>query len=482
MSTPEATTPTRSVGSSSREVDWLGFAVTVLVGAVGGTLGASLAAESTGTYALLGALFGSFGFAALRGRRLDAGAGLIWGLGGGLFLWFLLASAGEASRLAGHASLSMIGDIRALIPELFACVLCIGAPVGVTLGMRGAAVRGRARFHVARAVVAGGSAGVASALIFSRWMYEGDFFPLIAGFGTVDSHVASVLLHIATACLIGCTFGVLFQNDVSNLGSSMGWGVAYAIFWWILGPMTVFPAAYGQRPDWSAGHASELFGPLVGYIFYGLILGVVYSGANTVWTRLFVDSDPLNRKREGPGLHLLQSLGWGSAAGFLGGLIALPLMIQTGVITKLAGLEGDTPLALGVLLHLMASTAIGASYGILFRGEATDGMSCSLWGCVLGLIAWYAGPLTLMPLLRTGQCDWRPEAAAALLPILVSHLLFGLITANVFSAFERSRRRASPIVRHPSVEDAVDETDMRPTAPLGLFVLGMGLLLPILLG
>jgi hypothetical protein len=157
-------------------------------------------------------------------------------------------------------------------------------------------------------------------------------------------------------------------------------------------------------------------------------------------------------------------------------------MIKTGVLGRLAGLEGSTPFALGIPLHLAVSTVIGASYGILFRGEAPDAISCSLWGSVLGLIVWYAGPLTLLPLLRTGECDWRPEAAAALLPLLVSHLLFGLVTANVFSAFERSRFKRWHLPRSPGAEEPAAEPTARPTAPLCLFVLGMGTLLPILLG
>jgi len=453
-----------------------------LVGAVGGVLGATLASGSQGTYAAAGAVLGLVGAAGLRGRTENAGAGLIWGLGGGFLLWIVIVSASAAPHLAAVNSQAMIGDVRVRIPDFIACVLCIGAPVGIALGIQGGMGPNSASLHWGRAFVAGGASGFAAALIFSRWMYEGDFFPLIAGFGTLGSHFTSVLLHFAVACVIGCTFGALFQNDVRNLGSSMGWGMAYAIFWWLLGPMTLFSFAFGRRPDWSASHAGELFGPLVGYVFYGLILGVVYSAVNTVWTRLFLDSDPLNRKREGPGIHVLLSLGWGATAGLVGGLVALPLMIQTGVITKLAGLEGGTPLALGILSHLAASTVIGASYGFLFRGEATDGVSCSLWGCVLGMIAWYVGPLTLLPLLRTGQCDWRPGAASALLPLLVSHLLFGVITANVFSAFERSRqKRYQPIV-HPRVEDLCGEPGTRPTAPLCLFVLGLGVLLPILLG
>jgi hypothetical protein len=462
--------------------DWRGGLMAALVGMAGGVLGATLAEGSQGAYAAAGAVLGLVGAAGLRGRTENAGAGLIWGLGGGFLLWVVIVSASATAHLAGVSSLAMIEDVRVRVPDFNACVLFIGAPVGIVLGIRSGMGPNAARLHWGRAIAAGGASGFAAALIFSRWMYEGDFFPLIAGLGNAGSHFTSVLLHFAVACVIGCTFGVLFQNDVRNLGSSMGWGTAYAIFWWLLGPMTVFSFASGQRPDWSASHAGELFGPLVGYIFYGLILGVVYSAVNTVWTRLFVDSDPLNRKREGPGIHVLLSLGWGAVAGLAGGLIALPLMIQTGVITKLAGLEGGMPLALGVLLHLVASTVIGASYGFLFLGEATDGVSCSLWGCVLGMIAWYVGPVTLLPLLRTGQCDWRPEAAAALLPLLVSHLLFGVITANVFSAFERSRQRRYQPIGHSGMEDLGGEPGARPTAPLCLFVLGLGVLLPILLG
>lgn len=479
---PSDTPPFQEAGSSPPAVDWQGVRMSVLVGAGGGALAASLAMETPAVHAIAGGLFGLALALGIRGRADSAGAGLIWGLGGGLLLWVALASAGADAHLAATASQTMIGAVQARFPELMASVLCIGAPVGITLGIRGGMGPNATPLHWGRAIAAGGAAGIASALIFSRWMYEGDFFPLIAGLGGSGSHLTSVLLHFAAACVIGCTFGMLFQNDVRNLGSSMGWGMAYAIFWWILGPMTVFPAVYGQRPDWSASHASELFGPLVGFIFYGLILGIVYSGANFIWARLFVDSDPLNRKREGPGIHFLQSLGWGCAAGLAGGLIALPLMIQTGVITKLAGLEEGTPLALGILLHLATSTAIGASYGILFRGESTDGVSCSLWGCVLGLIAWYAGPLTLLPLIRTGQCDWRPEAAAALLPLLVSHLLFGIITANIFSAFERRRFKRLQQVRHSLKEDLRAMPGARSASPLCLFVLGVGVLLPILLG
>jgi hypothetical protein len=337
-------------------------------------------------------------------------------------------------------------------------------------------------FHWRRAIVAGGAAGVVAALIFSRWMYEGDFYPLIVGFGTLSSHFGAIIFHFAVACAIGSTFGLLFQMDVRNLGSAMGWGVAYAMFWWFLAQLSLFPIAAGVRIDWSSEHASQLFGPMVGHILFGLILGIVYSGVDRIWARLFIDADPINRKREAPGVHLLLSLAWGSLAGFFGGLAALPLMIHTGVIAMLVGLDSGLSLVFGICLHLAVSTFIGASYGVLFRGETSNVVFGSLWGLLFGLIWWYAGSMTLLPLIRTGECDWRPEAAAVLFPSLIAHLLFGLVTANVFMVFERRHQRwllADP--RYAALENRRIRPVATPAPALCAFVVGIGVLLPILL-
>jgi len=398
-------------------------------------------------------------------------------------LWMVLPAVAAVTHAAGYSPNAMLGEARARFPGLVGCIVCIGAPVGLCLGTWGLLMYQAIQpFHWGRAITAGGMAGIVAALIFSRWMYEGDFYPLISGYGALSSHFGAVVFHFAVACLIGCTFGMLFQADVRNLGSAMGWGMAYAMLWWFLAQLTLFPIAARGHADWTEARASQLFGPMVGHILFGLILGVVYAGFDAVWTRLFVDADPINRKREGPGVRLLLSLGWGSAAGFSGGLVALPLMIQSGVLTKLAGLDSGLPAALGICVHLVLSTFIGATYGVLFRGETSNVVYGSLWGSVFGLIWWYAGPLTLLPLIRTGECDWRPEAAAALLPSLVGHLVFGLVTANVFLVFERSYTRwllTDP--RYAALEGRRTRPLVTPAPALGVFVLGLGVLLPILL-
>jgi thiol-disulfide isomerase/thioredoxin len=155
----------------------------------------------------------------------------------------------------------------------------------------------------------------AASLIFSRWMYVGDFFPLVAGL-ELHARSMSVVLQFLMALLIGSTFGLLFQHDVRSFGSSMGWGLGYGIFWWFLGQLTILPILGGSRLDWSADRAGQLFGSLVGHTLYGLILGVVYATVDRLWVRLMVESDPLNRVCESSGYRLLWAFNGGGGRAY----------------------------------------------------------------------------------------------------------------------------------------------------------------------
>src|SRR5579863_4874212 len=84
---------------------------------------------------------------------------------------------------------------------------------------------------------------------------------------------------------------------------------------------------------------------------------------------------------------------------------------------------------------------LGMSYGLLFRDEAPTAGWGFLWDSVFGTIWWYLGPMTLLPLLLTGECDWSNDAASQLLPSLLGHLVYGGVTAVAFFAFERRRMR-----------------------------------------
>lgn len=456
------------------------------IGAVGGALQGLLLPGSLAQSIVCGLLFGGAFALFFAKRTTSSGAGLIWGLAFAVLVWIVFP-AGLVPLLARTADPgAMLNDARERFPQLVSFLICLGMPVGLALGFW-AEFRGgvaNARFSWGRAIIAGGLAGTLGGLIFGHWVSSGDYFPLLAGYGTLNlSRVTIILLHFGMALLIGVTFGLLFQRDVRGYGSSMGWGLGYAIFWWFLGQLTLLPLAAHKPIDWSADQASFVFGSLVGHILYGLILGVAYATFDRFWVRLFIQSDPLNREVGGFGVHVLRSLGWGTFAGLVGGIVASPVLLATHALPKIVGLDTSLSGSRGLLLHLLVSAAIGMTYGLLFRNEASNFGLGIAWGWLFGLIWWFVGPMTILPLLLTGVCDWSTDAASALLPSLMGHLIYGATTAFVFLSMERRYIRVLLLDPRVAAREARKVRPVGTPAPaLWLFALALGVILPILLG
>ncbi|HEX8895196.1 MAG TPA: hypothetical protein VF783_17845 [Terriglobales bacterium] len=457
----------------------------IAVGLAGGALQSFALGIALTRSLLVGVVFGLAFAILLQSRARTAGAGLIWGLASAFLMWLVFpAGLGPLFSRRFH-SMAALGDAREQFPLLVGYLVCLGMPVGLVLGVHNSrrSSESESHFNWTRALVAGGLAGVFGGFIFDRWMSAGEFFPLLSGVSQLPSRGTSLVLQFLIAVLMGVIFGVLFQRDVRGYGSCMGWGIGYAILWWFLGPMTLLPIVSRTPLDWSSETGSAMFGPLVGHILYGLILGVSYATIDRAWIRLFIQSDPLNREPRGPGLRVLQSLGWGAIAGFAGGIVSSPIMLKTGVLTKVAGLDTSFSNWHGLLVHLLVSAAIGMSFGLLFRNESTNFNAGVAWGWLFGLIWWYLGPMTLLPLMLTGVCDWSTDAASALLPSLVGHLVFGAVTACVFLVLQNRYLRW--MLLDPRIA-AREKRRIRPlgtpAAALWFLVLGLGVLLPMLLG
>jgi hypothetical protein len=462
---------------------WFEPLVGLVLGALGGALQSVLLSTSMIRDVLYGALFGAIFGCFFARRAISLGAGLIWGIAAALLLW-IVVPAGIVPLSREEHSMAMMSHARSSFPQLVAYLVCLGMPVGVALGTWGEFhLRAKqTKFSWGRAIVAGGLAGTLAGFVFG-WVSSGNFLLLLAGYKELGSRNATVALHFTVAFIIGAIFGVLFQRDVRGYGSSMAWGLGYGIFWWFLGPLTLLPLIAGSPLDWSAEQGANLFGSLIGHILYGLMLGATYAAFDRLWLRLFVYSDPLNREPEGPGLRIIRSLEWGGIAGLVGGVVSSPLLLATGILPKIAGLGTSFTGVRGLLIHLLISALIGMSYGLLFRGEAPNFGLGVAWGWLFGLIWWYLGPLTLLPRLLKGVIDWRMGAISTLLPLLPGHLIYGATTAFVFLLFEhRFTQRLLLDPRQAAREQRRVRPVGTPAPAVWLFALGLGVLLPILLG
>ncbi len=168
------------------------------IGVLGGAVQSMLLATPVSTGIVYGASFGLlFGLFFSR-RATSPGAGLIWGVATALLLWIVLPAGILPLRHSGD-SLSMLNDARASFPQLVAFLICLGMPVGVTLGIWGEfhSRANQPKFSWGRAIVAGGLAGTIAGFIFGLWVSSGNYFPLLAGYGEPASRTATLALHFA---------------------------------------------------------------------------------------------------------------------------------------------------------------------------------------------------------------------------------------------------------------------------------------------
>jgi uncharacterized membrane protein YagU involved in acid resistance len=470
--------------------------ICAVVGLVGGALSTVATSMTLGLgIAFLGAACGVV-FAVLCWQRATSpGAGLVWGLGYALLLWLLLPAGLLPLLNTQQQAMGMLDVAREHFPELVVYIVCLGAPLGIVLGTLALNERrnhsssplsvhsfNSAPFSWPRAILVGGIAGIVGGWAFGKWMEQVNFFPLIANIVNANSRETGIALHTAIAIVIGASFGVLFQRDVRGHGSSMGWGMAYGLLWWFVGPLTLLPLLLGKPIDWSAARGSELFGSLVGHVIYGLIVGLIYATLDRLWLGFFHESDPINREVEGVGLRSLESLGRGALASVAGGLVFSLIMLSIGALPRVAAIVGGNSSVLGFIVHLVISALIGMSFGLLFQHEAPNFGSGIVWGMLYGLIWWFLGALTLFPILLGRPFDWSGQAAGGILPSLIGHLFYGAATAAVFLWLER--RGAAWLELDPRI--AAREAKRRrpigtPAPALWLFALGLGMLLPVML-
>lgn len=131
---------------------------------------------------------------------------------------------------------------------------------------------------------------------------------------------------------------------------------------------------------------------------------------------------------------LVPHLTAGVAGGLAGGLVFGMLMQMMGMIGMVAMLVGSGSTAVGWVVHLVISAAIGGGFGLvggrfLARTAAAVGA-----GAVYGVIWWVLGPLVLMPA-KLGMPLFQVDATAG--KSLMGHMVFGVVLGAVAATLAR---------------------------------------------
>src|SRR6516164_6684909 len=124
--------------------------------------------------------------------------------------------------------------------------------------------------------------------------------------GTIAGIVASIpltaaLSHIPGVVMLGAVLGVgyavLTGPTPGAYLDNMLTGGAYGIPLWAVISIIALPLASGQMPEWSAEQMRSHFPLLVGWVLYGVTLGLCTQFLNDLATRL-IGSEPVSSNQD----------------------------------------------------------------------------------------------------------------------------------------------------------------------------------------
>ncbi len=260
--------------------------------------------------------------------------------------------------------------------------------------------------YVRQGLLPGAVAGLAGGLVFGAALRSLGLLAGVAALARSDSPLLGFALHLVIAAVVGAGFGLLVVHQRIRSGELLFWGLAYGLFWWFLGPLTLLPLLTGAPMTWSLATAQAAVPSLVGHLWYGAVTAVAFA-------LLRRDGHAAVKDHLRP-RTLLRGL---FAAVIAGGLLVLAFGVGGGA-------------RLGWLPAVAAGMGIG--YPLVFTGRAEGTGPALVRGTAYGFVWWIAVGLTFAPLVDDGRIDWSQHAVASATVRLPPYLLAGAGIALVF--------------------------------------------------
>src|SRR5260221_1415048 len=195
---------------------------------------------------LIGSIFGILFQRDVRGY----GSSMGWGLGFGIFLWFLgpltvfpivgrqpldwSAEQGTAlfGSLVGYIIYGFIlGTIYAFLDRIWVRLFIQSDPLNREpegLGL-----------HFLRSIEWGGLAGLVGGLVSIPVMAATGILPELAGLVTTFGGVRALGIHLLVSVGIGMNYGLLFRNEAPRIWLGVPWGFLFVLIWWYVGQLNL---------------------------------------------------------------------------------------------------------------------------------------------------------------------------------------------------------------------------------------------------
>ncbi|MFI1409881.1 hypothetical protein ACH4Y0_08170 [Streptomyces sp. NPDC020707] len=131
---------------------------------------------------------------------------------------------------------------------------------------------------------------------------------------------------------------------------------------------------------------------------------------------------------------------FGALAGLVGGLVFGWVMALIGYLPTVAAIVRTDSSAVGFAVHLLIAAIVGGVFGVLVARQR----ELLFWGRAYGVLWWFLGPLTLLPVLLGKPVTWDVATAQALIPSLLGHLAYGAVAAAVLALLSGGKRQFRP--------------------------------------
>ncbi len=302
-------------------------------------------------------------------------------------------------------------------------------------------------------VIPGAIGGVVGGLVFGGAMLELGQLPSVASLVRLESSVIGYLVHMAIAAIVGTGLGLLVWHQRPGICETLFWGMAYGMFWWFIGPLTLRPLILFENLAWSVEAAQSAFPALIGHVLYGASAGLAIVLLQSIRSRTRGESVNV---AVGPILR-------GGLAGLIAASAVGGVLVAQGNLHTFVARTPDESHLVSWLIVLAVGLIGGFGFSALYPRPSGSAGAGIIRGVAYGFLAWAIIPLTLLPLLNGTTLPWGPNEVRENFPAFPGYLLFGAALALFFQWLDMLTRLFFEDIMVGSDNEAVGTQGLRAT-------------------